>query len=211
MIFSEYINSIKDVPVSEHLKFAQAILWLDPSHLPLGAVTLENETMPVIKIPERAVNRFGNSVPVITITPELFKDREHVTDIILPPSIDRLPSGAFSGCRNLKNITIPKKIKSIRQNTFDGCSDLENIFYEGSAEEWDKISIVHQQYEVDFGDVFSGTPVQQIVSERLLHIPGNDAIFSANIHFRCNLSEIYRLESLIPQADRDITELIRTV
>ena len=59
--------------------------------------------------------------------------------------------------------------------------------------------------------MIGGSPVQQITAERLVHIPGNEPLFSANIHFRCSLSEIRQPEFRIRTGNRDITDAFRTM
>ena len=51
MDFKAYWDSVKDIPVSEKLEYQIAVLWLHPGRLPLGVVSIGDETMPVIKIP----------------------------------------------------------------------------------------------------------------------------------------------------------------
>ena len=54
-------------------------------------------------------------------------------------------------------------------------------------EEWSKLENATDHIEKEFGDLIAGTPVQEIISERLIRIPGNEALNLANIHFRCTL------------------------
>ena len=39
------------------------------------------------------------------------------------------------------------------------------------------------------GQLIPGTPVQEVKAERMIFIPENEAIFSANIHFLCGFRE----------------------
>ena len=209
MKYQEYLKTIEDVPVSDKLKYALAVLWLHPGHLPLGLASIGDETMTVIKVPERIVNPFGKEgiiVPVIAVGANAFRGRENITDVVLPSSIETIGSHCFEGCTNLRNITIPKSITTIKEGTFAGCTQLENIYYEGTPVEWAQIRIVHQKHEVEFGTAIPGTPVQKIVSERFVHIPGNEALFSANVWFHCQLSEICTPVFQIRAAGKDFTE-----
>ncbi len=212
MKIQDYLKTIEDVPVSDKLKYALAVLWLHPGHLPLGLVSIGDETMTVIKVPERTVNQFGNEgiiVPVIAVGANAFRGRQNITDVVLPSSIETIGSHCFDGCTNLRSITIPKSVTAIKEGTFAGCTQLENIYYEGSPEEWAQIRIVHQKHEVEFGPSIPGTPVQQIVSERLVHIPGNEALFSANVYFHCQLSEICTPAFQIRAGGKDLTERLK--
>lgn len=187
MTYNDYLETIKDVEPSDKFKFTQAILWLHREKLPMGLISLGDDKIEKVKVPAFVKNQYDITVPVIAISSMAFSGNTNVTDVILPPSIERFPQGVFSGCTALRNITIPRKIKIIKEGTFKGCVNLENIFYEGTPEEWGKIKIVHQTHEIEFGTLIPGTPTQTVISEKSVNIPGNEAIFSANIHFRCKL------------------------
>lgn len=207
MNFDEYKEMMKDEPYTETLKYYQAVLWLHPQELPLGVVSIGDEYPAVIKVPRRALNRYENKVPVIAISREAFAGHDKVTDIILPPTIERFTMGAFAGCSELKRITIPKTIKMIKEGTFDECVNLEDVYYEGTLEEWKAIDIIHQKHEIEFGPEIPGTPVNRVKSEHLLHIPGNDAILTCNIHCCCALSDLEQNQGFDPaSAGKDITK-----
>lgn len=91
------------------------------------------------------------------------------TSIIMPDKIDRLPvtaieENAFFGCRDLENVVIsenvatigktafyqncdlesvviPYSVSEIAEGAFDGCTDLKDVYYNGSEEEWNAITI----------------------------------------------------------------------
>ena len=215
MNYREYFLKIKDVPASEKLEYDLAVFWLHPGHLPLKLVSLGGERSPVIKVPAEAVNRYGGHdslVPVIGISGNAFSGNERVTDIILPQGIEKISAGAFAGCTNLRRITIPKKVRFIDEGTFDGCASLEDVYYEGTPDDWKNVVIVHCRHEIEFGKLISGTPVQKIVGERLVHVPGNDALLTANIHFRCGLENAAEpSEFTIKAAGKDLTAFFRTM
>ncbi len=205
MNFPEYKNTMKNIAVSEKLMYLQSVLWLQTGMYPLGLISVGGEESPAIKVPGQARNRFGNIVPVNAVANTAFAGNEKVTDIIIPPSVERIPSGAFAGCTDLRRVTVPRTVKKIREGTFSGCAKLEDVYYEGSLEEWQNIEIVHDRHEIEFGTLVPGTPVQSIVAERLVHIPGNEALFSANIHFHCNLGDLYDPSINIDACGKDVT------
>jgi len=100
MNFKDYMDSIKDVPISDKLQYHLAVIWLHPGRLPIGVVSLGDETMPVIKLPARAVNPHGHDekhiVPVIAVGKNVFRGKDFITDIILPSSVSEIAPGAFA-------------------------------------------------------------------------------------------------------------------
>lgn len=61
--------------------------------------------------------------------------------IVIPDGYESLGYCTFSGCKNLKSITIPESVKYVDGYTFDFCDNLTDIFYSGTKESWDTISI----------------------------------------------------------------------
>ena len=87
-----------------------------------------------------------------------------LTTVALPNSITRLSNGAFRGCTSLvtfrvpnnvtsigsdvftnctalKSIQIPKSVTSVSVYSFEGCTALTEVYYSGTQEQWDAISV----------------------------------------------------------------------
>lgn len=73
---------------------------------------------------------------------------------------ERLYAKSFSCCNSLKNIYLSKNLKTVYNGAFDETDNIENIYYEGSEEEWNAVTI----------------------------LPNNDALKKANVYF--NSTEI---------------------
>ena len=91
----------------------------------------------------------------------------------------------------MQRITIPVCIREIAEGTFAGCESLTDVYYEGSYEDWKKIEIVSGKHELEFGGTIPGTPVQQLIDDRLIYLPGNEALLRATVHFNCDLNLLY--------------------
>ena len=211
MNYREYAESVRDVEVPQCLEFRMAVMWLHPEILPLGLVSLGDTEQKIIKVPAMVRNRYDRMVPVIAIARDAFAGNTNVTDIILPSSVEKFPEGAFAGCTALKNITVPRRVRTIRKDVFAGCRRLENVYYEGTPEEWERLRVVGEEHEIEFGDLIPGTPVQEIVSESRRHIPGNEALFSADIHFGCDFEKADKGDFSLRAGGRDITSVFRTM
>ncbi len=185
MNWREYREIIKAAPYANGLRYAPTAVALRPHYIPEGVISHGDLEGGIIRIPETTVNRFGNTVPVAAIGRGAFRNSGAITDIILPTSVSVICQDAFSGCRSLERITIPRGIKKIEQGTFEQCTALADIYYEGSPEEWREIEIVNHRREVEYGEPDPGSPVCGKTAERYMHIPGNEPVFSANIHFLC--------------------------
>jgi len=201
-VHNEYV---KDIEPTEGLQYVQHILWFNPAILPMRVVGIGDGEPSVIRVPARDMNRYGRAVPVFAFQANAFSGKEFITDIILPSCIEGFPEGAFAGCTNLRRITIPRRVKKIPERAFAGCVNLETIFYEGSLEEWKKVEIVYEKHEIEFGALVPGSPVQSIEAERLLAVPGNEPVFSADIHLGCDLEKSDRTAFVVKACGKDIT------
>ncbi len=62
-------------------------------------------------------------------------------NIIIPSCVKSIGVYAFSNCNNLESVTIPDSTTKIIRGAFAYCSSLSNIYYKGTEEQWEKISI----------------------------------------------------------------------
>ena len=131
MLFKEYIKTIENTQEYKNLDLGYTS-WTYMSgvmkRVSLIVKGINGTTIPeVIKLPRKAINRWGNEVPVSGFLPSVFSGNGFVTDIILHPGIGGFPEGAFGGCKNLRRITIPKRVREIKRNVFAGCHSLEDV------------------------------------------------------------------------------------
>lgn len=60
--------------------------------------------------------------------------------VSIPDGVTTVGISAFSGCGDLTSVTIPASVTSIGPNAFTYCSDLKSINFNGTKEQWDKVS-----------------------------------------------------------------------
>lgn len=104
--------------------------------LPQGLETIEGdafslcENLTDIKIPSTVENIYSNA----------FEDCSQLSEIELP-SVITISSDSFRNCYRLQNIIIPKTVKKILTGAFMNCYSLTNIYYKGTEEDWQSITI----------------------------------------------------------------------
>ena len=79
-----------------------------------------------IVIPSSVVYK-NNTVSVIRIAKDAFRDCSSLTSIVIPNSVTDIMYNAFYDCSSLTSIEIPNSVKEIKWNTFDLCSSLTTI------------------------------------------------------------------------------------
>lgn len=149
----------------------------------------------VIKIPNWYQSLFETQsgcgylwVGVIYCKDSVFAENENVTDIFLPDNVYKIEQGSFVGCKNLKRLRISKRVHFIPEGTFKGCDKLEDVYFGGSEEEWEKVTVAHRKLQLK-------KPVRlgPYAELEYVAIPGNEALLNAHIHFNCNLEEPHPL------------------
>lgn len=73
-----------------------------------------------------------------------------LTDIKLS-NLTSIGKDAFSGCLNLESLILPVTVTEINSNIFMNCPKMSVVYYEGTAEEWNSITINRDPYsdEID--------------------------------------------------------------
>lgn len=78
---------------------------------------------------------------------DLYIGGELVGDLIIPSGVASI--GNFLGdkyyifncCNSIKTVSIPKSVKEIGPYAFNACDSITEVFYEGTKEEWERITI----------------------------------------------------------------------
>lgn len=81
----------------------------------------------------------GNSVTSIGMY--AFRGCTNLTSVTIPDSVTYIGYNTFAGCQGLKSVTIPDSVTSIADRAFDDCYKLTKVYYEGTAIEWNNITI----------------------------------------------------------------------
>lgn len=70
-----------------------------------------------------------------------FQNCSGLTSVRIPDSVTSIDSGVFMNCSSLSSVTIPNGVTSIGDLAFYNCSSLSNVYYAGTEEEWNEISM----------------------------------------------------------------------
>lgn len=70
------------------------------------------------------------------------------SDIKIPNKVSYIPESAFFSCDKLKSISIPSSVTNIDKGAFRECDNLKDVYYQGSKEDWKKISIEDNNYDL---------------------------------------------------------------
>lgn len=105
--------------------------------LPDGLTTIENGAF------SGCVNLKEISIPesVTEIRGSAFEDCFNLKNVEIPGKVTDIGESTFRGCRNLESIGIPQSVNGIRAYAFYECDSLKDIYYSGTKNAWNNISI----------------------------------------------------------------------
>ncbi len=70
-----------------------------------------------------------------------FEDCTGLTSITIPNSVTSIGGFAFKNCTGLTSITIPNSVTNIGMEAFKDCTGLQTVYYKGTSEQWNDMSI----------------------------------------------------------------------
>ena len=78
---------------------------------------------------------------VTNIGYEVFAGCTSLANMVLPNGVTRIGAEAFDWCTSMKSITIPDSVTSIGYDAFSNCKSLTNVYFTGTEEAWNGITI----------------------------------------------------------------------
>ena len=110
----------------------------------IGNAAFANTGLTSVVLPAN-LNNLGGGV---------FQKCEQLTSVEIYANISQIPQSAFVYCHQLQNIRIPRTVVQIEHAAFLACHNLLQIYYEGSEENWNSISIAPDN------EPLSNTPIE---------------------------------------------------
>ncbi len=77
---------------------------------------------------------------VTTFGDRAFSSCYNLETVTICNGVTAIGEGAFSWCKSLTSVTIPISVTTIGNSAFSYCSELENVYYEGTSEQWEKMT-----------------------------------------------------------------------
>ena len=78
---------------------------------------------------------------VTTIGARAFNFCNNLSSIIIPNKVTTIDYGVFYGCTSLTSVIIPSSVRSIVNYAFYNCTSLTTVYYTGTEEQWNAITI----------------------------------------------------------------------
>ena len=78
---------------------------------------------------------------VNTIGEDAFYACSNLTSVTIGNGVTSIGYEAFYGCSSLTRVTIPNSVTSIDDSAFSNCNNLTDVYYSGTKEQWNQISI----------------------------------------------------------------------
>lgn len=126
---SDHIKILEDRSFSNCTSFTN--IKLPDSLQKIGAASFQNCTdLKEIEIPDS----------VYSIDASAFEGCTSLEKLHLPNKLVTIPNECFQNCYKLKTLILPKSIEVIGKSAFAGCVALRDIRYNGTIEEWNRIT-----------------------------------------------------------------------
>ncbi len=82
----------------------------------------------------------ANSNPVTYAKALSFNDTM-AENIVIGEAVTKINQFAFNNCETLKTLELKLPLKTVSNSSFNGCVNLTDVYYDGTEEEWAKVSI----------------------------------------------------------------------
>ena len=83
------------------------------------------------------------SIPdsVMAIGGSAFIGCKSLKSVAIPSGVTSIDTWTFTACESLASVTIPDSVTKIGQTAFDGCTALKDVYFLGTKDAWQKVSI----------------------------------------------------------------------
>ena len=78
---------------------------------------------------------------ISSIGESAFSHCANLESVVIPNGVTVISNNTFLGCTDLTSISIPQSVKNIFPKAFYNCNNLTTVYYDGTPEEWNEITI----------------------------------------------------------------------
>ena len=106
-----------------------------------------------------------------------------LTEVILPSGLDTIYKSAFHSCNSLTTVHLPSSLSEIRDYAFYGCTSLSDVYYEGTENRWNTVSIGAYNDALDSAIIHYGEPMYlyKELDDGTIAITGHTDLLAGNI------------------------------
>lgn len=138
----QYCESLTNITIPDSVTYISDVAF--DSCTSLTSITIPDSVTSIGNyVFSNCTNLESITIPnsVTSIGGSAFYNCPSLTSITIPNSVTSIGKCAFCECESLISVTIPKSITSIGDMAFCRCDKLEDVYYTGTKEEWDKITL----------------------------------------------------------------------
>lgn len=88
--------------------------------------------------------------------------RTRIKSIVIGSGITKIGDKSFYSCKNAKSVTIPNTVTYIGESAFYLCSNLQTIYYEGTLDEWNNITIKSKNHHLSDATLYTKDSIHPI-------------------------------------------------
>lgn len=137
------IKSVGTAALSACTKLTQINVQSDnPNYVSVGGVLYSRDLTTLVQYPAgKADTDYSILKTVVTIAPTAFLYCTNLTSINMLSNLETIGDIAFSFCSALNEIILPETLKTVGEAAFLYSNGLKDIYYTGTRDEWNTVSI----------------------------------------------------------------------
>ena len=127
----------------------------------LSSVTIPNSVTSICRSVFYGCSNLNSIIlsdKIINIGDMAFQYCTNLSSITLPDGVTNIGLQAFFGCSSLSSVTIPNSVTSIGNSAFSYCSALEDIYFGGTEEQWNGISLGYNNTALTNANIYYNCP-----------------------------------------------------
>jgi len=109
-----------------------------------------------------------------------FSRCSNLTSITIGDNVTKIGDNVFDGCSGLTSIIIGKGITSIGSYAFNNCTSLKNVYYKGSLNSWENISVLQYNESLYNATIYYYSQTEPALNTECTAYDGNYWYYDTN-------------------------------